>query len=297
MSSSAGRFQLLIAAVLFSTGGAAIKATELTSWQVASFRSGIAALAVALLVPAALKGWTRKTLAVSVIYAGTMVLFVLANKLTTSANAIFLQSAAPLYILLAAPFLLKERVTRTDVMVMVAVAAGLGLVFTGRVESSATAPNPMLGNVLAILCGVFWACTVMGLRWLSSGDEAATAPLATVVLGNLVACVICLPMAFPVEHVRTVDFGLIMYLGTIQIGLAYFCVVRGLRAVAAFEASLILLAEPALNPVWSWLVHGEEPGVRVILGGLLILLATAARAWLGTRPGRAAYVRVEPMPD
>src|SRR5690606_41702053 len=79
--------------------------------------------------------------------------------------------------------------------------------------------------------------------------------------------------------------------------LAYFCVVRGLRAVAAFEASLILLAEPALNPVWSWLVHGEEPGVRVILGGLLILLATAARAWLGTRPGRAAYVRVEPMPD
>src|SRR5690606_545490 len=155
MPASRARLQLLLAAALFSTGGAAIKASAFTSWQVASFRSGIAALALALLVPATRKGWSPRTLAVSVVYAATMVLFVAANKLTTSANAIFLQSAAPLYIMLAAPWLLKERVTRTDVMVMVAVAAGLGLVFTGRVESSATAPNPMLGNVLAILCGVF----------------------------------------------------------------------------------------------------------------------------------------------
>lgn len=288
MPSSSARLQLLLAAALFSTGGAAVKASALTGFQVASFRSGIAALAVVLLVPAARRGWSWKTLLVAICYAGTMVFFVVGNKLTTSANVIFLQSAAPLYILLLAPLLLKERVTRPDVAVMAAVAAGLGLVFTGGVSTSSTATNPALGNVLGLLSGVFWAGTVMGLRWLSSSHEGDSAPLATVVLGNLLAFGICLPMAFPVQSVAVQDVALILYLGVIQVGLAYFFVVRGLRGVPAFEGSLLLLAEPALNPVWSWLVHGEQPGPRVILGGVLILLATAARAWLGARPGRTA---------
>ena len=99
------RLQLLAAAVLFSTGGAAIKATTLTAWQVASFRSGVAALAVLLLVPAARRGFSPKVFLVSIAYAATMVLFVASNKATTAANAIFLQSAAPLYVLLLAPWL------------------------------------------------------------------------------------------------------------------------------------------------------------------------------------------------
>lgn len=297
MPASRARLQLLLAAALFSTGGAAIKAIELTTWQVASFRSGVAALAVALLVPAARRGWSRRTLMVSVTYAATMVLFVAANKMTTSANAIFLQSAAPLYILLAAPWLLRERVTRADIGVMAAVAAGLALVFSGTVSASSTAPSPTLGNVLATLSGVSWAATVMGLRWLANGPEAETAPLATVVLGNFVAFAVCLPFALPVHSASGMDVSLILYLGVIQIGLAYFCVVRGLRGVTAFEASLLLLLEPALNPVWSWLVHGEKPGPFAVAGGLLILAATAARAWHGSRPGRVAQVLPEPMPD
>jgi drug/metabolite transporter (DMT)-like permease len=99
----AARLRLLLAAVLFSTGGAAIKAATLTGWQVASFRSGVAALAVWLLVPAARGRWSRRVLAVAAVYAATMVLFVVANKLTTAANTIFLQSTAPLYVLLAGP--------------------------------------------------------------------------------------------------------------------------------------------------------------------------------------------------
>src|SRR5690606_4141822 len=220
MPASRARLQLLLAAALFSTGGAAIKASAFTSWQVASFRSGIAALALALLVPATRKGWSPRTLAVSVVYAATMVLFVAANKLTTSANAIFLQSAAPLYIMLAAPWLLKERVTRPDIGVMAAVAAGLALVFSGDVVATVTAPEPGLGNLLATLSGVFWAGTVMGLRWLGFGPDGESALLATVVLGNLVAFLACLPMALPVGSARGADLALILYLGVFQIGVA-----------------------------------------------------------------------------
>src|ERR1700679_866641 len=82
------RLYLLSAALLFSTGGAAIKACSLSSWQVAGFRSGIAAAVLNAALPGARRGWTWRTLVTGMAYAATMILFVLANKSTTSANAI-----------------------------------------------------------------------------------------------------------------------------------------------------------------------------------------------------------------
>jgi drug/metabolite transporter (DMT)-like permease len=108
------RLLVLSAALLFSTGGAAIKATALTGWQVASFRSGIAAVVLLLCMPAWRRVWHPRTLAVGAAYAATMILFVLANKLTTATNTIFLQYTAPLYLLLLAPWLLREPVRLSD---------------------------------------------------------------------------------------------------------------------------------------------------------------------------------------
>ena len=289
-SSRADRLRLALAAALFSTGGAAIKATALTSWQVASFRSGIAALAVALLVPAARRGWSWPVALVSAVYAVTMVLFVAANKATTAANAIFLQSAAPLYVLVLAPLLLRERARRADLVTMLAIAAGLALVLRGVPAASTSAPDPVLGNVLAVACGASWALTMIGLRWLGQRAEGASATLATVVGGNGLAFLVCLPLAVPVAGATAVDWAVVSYLGVFQIGLAYLFMTRGIRGVPALEASMLLLIEPALNPVWAWLVHGETPGVLPIVGGALILGASVARSWwgsVGTRPAAA----------
>jgi drug/metabolite transporter (DMT)-like permease len=273
------RLELVAAAVLFSTGGAAIKATTLTGWQVACFRSGVAALALLALLAEARRGWRRRTLVVGSAYAGTMVLFVLANKLTTAANAIFLQDTAPLYLLLLGPWLLGEPVRRGDLKLMVAVAAGIALVFVGRQEPLATAPDPFRGNLVALASGVAWALTIAGLRWMSRRAGAAS-PLSAVVAGNLLAFLIALPRALPVAEVPTRDWWLVIYLGVFQIGLAYVFLVRGVRGVPALETSLLLLVEPALNPVWSWWVHGERPAGLALAGGALILAATAARAAL-----------------
>src|SRR2546425_10171933 len=108
------RIEILAAAALFSTGGAAIKACSWSGWQVASFRSGIAALAVLVMLPAARRLPSGRALAVGAAYATTMILFVRANKLTSAADAIFLQSTAPLYVLLLAPLLLRERARPRD---------------------------------------------------------------------------------------------------------------------------------------------------------------------------------------
>ncbi len=268
---------LLAAAALFSTGGAAIKAASLTSWQVASFRSGVAAVTFLLLMPAARRGWSWRLLPVALAYAATLVLFVVATRLTTSANAIFLQSTAPLYLLLLAPVLLHEKIRRTDLAFIAAVAAGMALVLLASEGTAATAPNPSLGNRVAAGAGLAWALTMAGFRWLGrSGVGNAAVP--AVVAGNLAAFLIALPMALPVARIGAADVAVLLYLGVVQIGLAYVLVTRAIRFVPAFEATALLLLEPALNPVWTWIVHHERPSTGAIAGGAIILAATLVQS-------------------
>jgi drug/metabolite transporter, DME family len=259
------RLLLVSAAVLFSTGGAAIKWTTLTAWQVAGMRSLIAAIALLIFLPDARRHWSRRNWLVGVVYAMTLVLFVTANKLTTAANAIFLQAAAPLYILLAAPWLLREHIRRDDMPFMAVVAAGMAAFFVGVDVPAASAPNPSAGNI-----------AVMGLRAVARAEPSAT--LNTIVSGNIVAAAMCLPLGLPITGAVAFDWAALIWLGVFQIGLAYLCLSAGVRHVTALEASLLLLAEPVLNPVWAWLAHGERPGAWPLAGGALIVAATTVRA-------------------
>lgn len=270
------RLSAILAALCFSTGGAAIKATVLDGFQVASFRSGVAALCLALFLPATRARWTWRAALVGLAYASTMVLFVTSNKLTTAANTIFLQSSAPLYVLLLSPWLLGERVRRSDLFYMAVLALGLGLFFVGVRSPDRLAPNPFLGNVLAAAAGLAWALTVFGLRWIAQREPAQGGARA-VLLGNLLACAGCLPFALPVRGAHAADAAVIGYLGVVQIGLAYVLLMRAVEHVPALEASLLLLVEPVLSPVWAWLVHGESPGAWSLAGGAVILGATALR--------------------
>lgn len=273
---SADRLQVLAAAFLFSTGGAAIKACTLTSWQIVSARAGIAAIAMLLLLPAARRGWSLRMLPVAAAFAATTVLFVVCNKLTTAASTIFLQATAPLYIVLLGPWLLRERMRRGDLAYMAALAAGMALFFVGEQPVAATAPHPLLGNLLAAIAGLSWAFTIVGLRWLGRrAGGGADASTAAVVSGNLLACLIALPFALPVLESRPADWLLVAFLGVFQIGLAYVFLTRGVRRVGALEASLLLLLEPMLNPLWALLVHGERPGPWAAAGGAIIIAATA----------------------
>jgi len=275
------RLEVLAAAALFSSGGAVIKAVHLTGWQVALLRSTVAALTLLVLMREVRRRPNLRVLGVGVAYAATLILFVLANKLTTSASTIYLQSTAPLYVLLLSPWLLKERIRGRDVVFVIALAGGLALFFVGFDPVSATAPNPKLGNILATASGLTWALTVMGLRALGKGGES-WGP-AGAFWGNIFAALLCLPLALPLAGARPLDFALVGYLGVFQIGFAYLFLIRGLVRVRAFEASLLLLLEPVLNPIWTWLVHGERPGLWSIAGAVVILLATLLKAWADGR--------------
>ena len=192
-------------------------------------------------------------------YAACLTLFVLANRLTTAANTIFLQSTAPLYLLILAPWLLKEPVRRRDV--------GFMLVVGARPDALLRRGGAAGGDGAGSGAGNFWRWSAVsagrspccGLRWLSAGAGRGS-PMAAVTSGNLIAFLVTLPFALPLGAHSVADWSVLVYLGVFQIALAYVLVTSAINHIPALEASVILLIEPALNPVWAWLVQGEVPG-------------------------------------
>ncbi|HXG98569.1 MAG TPA: DMT family transporter [Gemmatimonadales bacterium] len=281
------RSKIILAAVLFSSGGAAIKWCSFGGWQLAACRAALAMLTILILLPEARRGWSWRTIVVGFAYAATTLLYVQANKHTTAASAIFLQSTSPLFILLLAPLLLGEHATRRDIIQMAVMGVGLGLFFLGMDRPSATAPNPALGNALAASCAVTWAFTVMGYRWLAArGASVAAAAVA----GNITAGIFALLMAQPLSAGRPADWAVVVFLGVCQLGIPYLFLARAVPQVRALEVGLFLLIEPVLNPIWAWLVHHETPGPATLVGGAVILGATAGRMILDVRGARRESV-------
>lgn len=273
---NAARLLAVAAAVLFSTGGAGIKVESFSAAEVSFVRSGVAALALLLWLRGRVS-WSRGTIAAGVIYAATLSSFVGATKLTTAANAIFLQSAAPLYLLVLSPFVLHEPVRRRDVLYLVAVGLGMLLCFLGSQDASATASNPALGNWLGAASGLAWALTLLMLRRIGRKDHAGDATVAAVVVGNVFACIAAAPFALPLPAAAAGEWATLVYLGVFQIGLAYVCLTRAIRRLPALEISLLLLLEPVLNPMWTWIIRSEAPERWTIVGGAVIVSATAVK--------------------
>lgn len=279
------RLFVVLAALLFSTGGAAIKATSLPPAAVAGLRSGVAALVLLALVPAARRRPTAVGVATALAYAATLTLYVLAMRRTTAASVGFLQATAPLYLLVLAPLLLREPWRRRDLLFLAALGLPLAIFFLAPDRAQGSAPDPLVGNALGALTGVCWALTLCGLRAIArTGEEA----LGAVALGNVFAFLGALPFAGALAVPGVADVVAILWLGVFQIALAYVCATRGLRLVPAFQASLLLFLEDALNPLWSFLVHGERFGGWTLVAGLGVLVLGGWLAWSDDRSTQGA---------
>jgi len=268
---------VLAAALLWSTGGLFIKATPLDAFQLSFGRSLFAAVTVAVLTRREGFRVNGLTLVSSVLYAALLLLFVMANKLTTAANAIFLQYTAPVYVLVLEPLLFKERFRRADVFVVVACVAGMSLFFVGQLR-----PQDLEGNLTALASGACFALFLLSLRHpRASGVNRAS----SVIYGNLLLCLVTLPSFVPVAGALTTkDFAVVLYLGVVQIGLAYTLFTLGMaRGVRSLDAGVVGYIEPMLNPVWVFLFLGERPSNWAVLGGAIIIAAVFVHTLMLTR--------------
>jgi drug/metabolite transporter (DMT)-like permease len=275
-----GIIALVACGIVWSTGGLLIKWLPFSAYTILFYRSVFAALLFLIIYRQ--KAWrlTRKSALVAVLYAGLLSAFVVATKLTTAANAIFLQYTAPIYVLLLEPLLYKVPLRRYNVITIAACLLGMVLFFLGGYEAG----GQWSGIALAILSGVFLAAFTLAQR----GSEA---PESGVFWGNVLVFLI---WSFDWIHSPSptlTQWGLLAFLGLVQIGLGYLLFNYGLRHTSATESSLITMLEPILNPVWVFLGYGEVPAALSIAGGLIILAALAWRIWKVARSESSAEER------
>jgi DME family drug/metabolite transporter len=272
-----GRLLVVAAALLWSTGGLAIKLVPLSALGVAFWRSFVSAIFLVVVFRPARARWRHASIATSLVYALMILSFVSATKMTTAANAIFLQYTGPLYVLAFAPFLLKERFRRVDAVAVAVALAGMSLFFVGRLD-----PGALAGNLVAVVAGFFFGLVILFLRRDAAGDA-----IPSVIAGNFLAAALAFPFAR--GHLALDGRGilLVLFLGIVQMGISYVLFVRGLTVVPAAEASLLGMLEPMFNPLWAFLGLGEKPSAWALLGGAIVLSAVAGRAIAGARMRRA----------
>jgi drug/metabolite transporter, DME family len=273
-------FFVLAAAVLWSTGGLFIKWTSLSGLELSFGRSLLAAITVAIFTRHEGFGLNKVTALASVLYAALLVLFVLATKETTAANAIFLQYTAPVYLLILEPLIYKEKFRRRDLITVVACVIGMSLFFVGKLR-----PQDVTGNLLALASGLCFACYFLLLR---HSKARAVNRASSVIYGNLLVVLIAAPVGLKaIPHMTRHDAISVAYLGIVQIGLAYtFFTVAMSRGLRSLDAGIVGYVEPVLNPIWVFLVIGERPTSWALLGGAIIVAAVVAHTLVEAKRGR-----------
>jgi drug/metabolite transporter (DMT)-like permease len=266
---------LLLAALCWSLGGVLIKSIDLPPMAIAGGRSAIAIPVMLICSGRPKLTFSRAQIGGAIGYALTVALFVFATRMTTAANAIFLQYTAPIYVAIIGRWYLGERAHRIDWLVIAVALFGIALFFFDRLTISG-----FWGNIVALASGVAFASVALFLR-----KEKAGSPHTTVILGNLLVALAGIPFMFH-GSLGTGGWWRLVLLGSVQLGLGYVFYGIAIKQVTALEATIIPLLEPVLNPLWVMLALGERPGPWAIVGGLLVLGAVFGRGVLMLRQRR-----------
>lgn len=271
---------LAVCGLFWSTGGVLIKLVDWHPGAIWATRSAIAAALLWAVRRPSLRGIRGAEWGAAITLAMTTGLFILANKLTTAANAILIQYSAPAWIALFATWFLGERATRLDWLTIGVVIAGITVFFFEQLTF-----DHLAGNLVALAAGVAFAFSAMTLRKVAvSGTAAAPVdPLRPLLLGNLLAAVAGAPFVVLDSAPDATGWAALAGLGVVQQGAAYLLYAWAIRHATALEAMLIPIIEPILSPIWVALAIGERPGGWALLGGAIVIGAVTARAVLTRR--------------
>jgi drug/metabolite transporter, DME family len=288
LSPARGRLYIFLAALLWSTSGAFTKVlTQDTALglndpaldaypvgdvnvpvQIACYRVLFAGLVLLPLVRRSDMTVNGLMIVMGIFFAVMNTLFVTAMALGTAANAIVLQYTAPMWMFLASVLLLREPVHRRDSVTLGIALAGIAVIVIGGGAEGAF----VIG--IALVSGFSYACVVICLRVLRhESTQWLTA------WNFLFSGLVLVPFMVALRPPTFAQFIVLFLYGAAQMALPYWLMARALRAVSPAEAGTITLFEPILNPLWTYLMSGEEPARETYIGGALILAALVWRYW------------------
>ena len=258
---------LIIAALMWSLGGLFIKLVNLNPMAITGIRSLGAAVVLLIYIKKPKLYWNRYFFTGVLAYSMMVILYVISIRLTTAANAIFLEFTAPLYVVVFGYFLLNERINRFDIFAMVIIFLGMGLFFMDELSFYG-----FWGNILALLAGVCLALVTVLIR---KEKESA---FEIVFFGNALTTIICLPFIIQgFSSTTQVDWFIIFGLGIFQLGIPYLLYTTALKYVSALDAILVGMLEPVFNPIWVYIFVGEAMGEWAFVGAALVIIGTLGR--------------------
>lgn len=258
---------IVIAAALLSTGGIILKYVDMNPMAIAGSRGIISSAIVWMYLRKPKFTFSKPQVIGAFSYAMMVTGFVVANKLTTAANAVVLQFTAPIFIAILGVWILKERIYWYDWLAIGIVSGGMVLFFIDDVGG-----GNVLGNIVAILSGLALAGATIGMRMQKDGS-----PVETTLLGHIFTAIIGIPFILQADFTTQNIIGIIL-LGVFQLGIAYILYALAIKHLTALETILIMFLEPILNPIWVMLIYGEKPGVFSLIGGLIIIGTVASRS-------------------
>lgn len=263
-----GLIYISFTAFLWSTSGFFIKYLTINAFQISFFRSLIAALtvyAITLIRKQHLKfEFDKVSNLAAIFYAGILILFVVATKMTTAANAIFLQFTAPMYLVVLEPLVLKTKFEPKNVITILICIGGMILFFFGKLEL-----GNIYGNLLAICSGICFAMFSLLLKYKKVKHKSENT-LNNVITGNALVAIITFFLVFPDFALDTKQALILLYMGAIQIGVSYIIFNEGIKYVSATESMIIATLEAMFNPIWVFIGIGEAPSIYSIMGGVII---------------------------
>jgi drug/metabolite transporter (DMT)-like permease len=283
-TAAAGALAMVGCAFLWSTAGLFIKLLDWNPYWIAGLRSLIAGIFL-LAYSGFSRGswrirWSWPLVGAAVANAVCMMLFVLANKLTTSANAILIQYWAPVATAVLSVLVLKERLHLEQIVALVVTLGGLVLLFADKLGAGV-----LWGNLAALGSGLAFSLVFLFTRMQKDAD-----PLQSLMLSHFLLALVALAVAgfqplpaFTVESVSS-----IVFLGLAQVGVAAVLFTYAIRRISALTANLLSVIEPVLNPLWVLLVLGEIPSMRTVAGGVLIVASVTVASLVGARRHQAS---------
>lgn len=258
----------VIAAILWSTGGLFVKLLTLDAFTILFYRSFYAAILFIIIFRKQLLKVNKLTFVSALFYAPLLICFVSATKLTTAANAIFLQYTAPAFILILEPFFVRTKLLKINVITVILTFLGMILFLFDDFSN----PENVWGIILALGSGV----VLTGLL-LSQKMNAPVYQPGAVFWGNILVCLITLPWFIQNPYPDIIQNSYLLILGFGQLGFGFALFVYGQKHLPAIESSLISMLEPVLNPIWVIIWYGEIPGLFAVAGGTLILITLIYR--------------------
>lgn len=268
-----GAVYIVLASLVWSFAGVLSKWAPWSAYSIIGARALFTAVFFGFVRKSFKPSFSKGNLLGAFAVASTSILFIMANKMTSAANAIVLQYAMPVVVILGYWVFRGQKPGRLDIAASLCVLAGVALCFMGGLGRGA-----FWGDTVALISAFTYALVFFAAR-MPGAD-----PADYTYLGNLAASLFLLYIPFDSGFTLSPSALLAVLLMGLCLSFGYFFFTAGMRAgIHPVTASILSNVEPVMNPLWAFVFLGENPGVVSLMGVALVLISVSVYNVMKTR--------------